>query len=542
MNIKTNKKLIFIMIIVAFFIMLFNFKVYAADTAFSLDKESMDIPLNGKRFLSSSGGSGTITWKSSDTSVATVENGTVQGLKIGTATITATRGTETASCEVSVVYSMLSIGGNEGEYVSKVNLILGEHDSEKLTAKVSDNNSEKITNASVMWKSSDTSIVTVNSTSGEIKAVKPGTATITATAAGVSDTCEVTVYAGPTFTDFSNAKYETMINWKEETLKISGINPDEDMADYYYIITFNNAKPNIVTTSNGMINIKETGDIIEDFSVNKDNNYIYTREISKYAELNQDLFLWVLQEKKLPEYYYNTAGNSVVYSTKFLVEGKKLERAELPPLNLILQTFNIGYWDSTIDDVTDNYTHIKFNFPTDTEKRKFTLKIGKVTDNSILSKIQNGNYEGITELLAYAKSHDSIYSQNLTTTNTAYFRSDTALFDGRKLLEDDAYYYIYVDFDNENGKYCPIEGVTLAQAYLSSINNNWDLWAYTSSDFSWDNLTPSSGELKPNNDSTTATTPIPQTGETFIILISSIVLIIVSIISFKRFKYLRDVK
>lgn len=547
MKILSNKKLIFMIIIAISFITLFNFKVYAEETAFSLDKESANVNLNGSCFLSYSGGTGTVTWESSDTSIATVENGTVKALKIGTVTITATRGTETDSCEINVVYSMLTIGGNAGKSVSTVNLILGEHDSEKLIAKVDDGNYKEVTNASVSWKSSDANIVSVDSTSGEIKAVKPGTATITATAAGVSDTCEVTVYEAPKFTDFSNAKYETSLNWDTETLKITGITPSDGLYNsYYYIITPDNKKPTIVKNKSGALDQEETSDF-ENLSKNTEENYMYTRKISKYAELNQDLYLWILQEEKLASYYFNESGDSIYYSTKFIVEGKKIERAELPQLNLILQTLNIGCWDGTTSEEKDSFTYIHFNFPTDTENRKFTLKIGKVTDSAILSKIQKNDYEGIKDLLTYAKSHDAIYSQELTTTNTAYFRSDNALFDGKKLLEKNAYYYIYAEFDDENGKYYPIEGVTLAQAWISSENNMWNLLGFTSSDFNWDNLTPSDSnskdsDVKTTNDPTTAPDPIPQTGETVVILITAIILIVVSIISFKRFKHLRDVK
>ena len=541
MNSNIKIQITFIIFIAILMLSLFNIKVYAEDT-FSLEKESINVNLNGTAYLYYSGGSGSITWTSSDSSIATVDNGTVTGLKIGTATITATRGSETASCTVNVVYNSLTIGGNQGNNVGSVNLILGEHESETLIAKVEDIKFTEVSNPNVTWTSSNTSIVTVDNSTGTITGVKAGTATITATAAGVSDTCEVTVYDTPIFTDFSNAKYETTLNWTTETLQITGIKPNTDnYTNYYYMITSNSSKPNIVMKSNGKVDLENTSNSLESFIVNSDENYIYTRNISKYAELNQDLYIWILQETKLGNSYYDTNGNYVSYSTKFVVEGKKITRAELPKLNLILQTFNIGYWNSTTSNESDNYTHINFNFPSDTENRKFTIKIGKVTDSSILSKIQNNDYAGITELLTYAKSHDSIYSQTLTTTSTAYFRSDTTLFDGNKLLENKAYYYIYIEFDDENGKYYPIEGVTLGQAWLFSTSVSWDLWAYTSSDFQWDNLssTPTDTTEK-KEDTTVASGKLPMTGiEVGLVLI--IILIGGSLFTYFKYNKLKGI-
>ena len=54
-----------------------------------------------------------------------------------------------------------------------------------------------------------------------------------------------------------------------------------------------------------------------------------------HIKLNQELYLWVIQEVKLDKYYYN-GENTIHYSTKFVVEGEKLTRPELPQLNLVL--------------------------------------------------------------------------------------------------------------------------------------------------------------------------------------------------------------
>lgn len=538
-----KSKYLIITIILIALITIFNGKVYAETSKFSFDKESVDVTLNGTKYISYTGGTGSITWSSSDTSIATVNNGVVKGLKIGETTITAKRGEETASCKVKVIYNSLQIGGNESKNVSKVNLILNEHDTENLYATVKDNEYKEVSNAQIKWTSSDSTIVTVDSNSGKIKAVKAGTATITATAAGVTDSCEVTVYNAPEFTDFTNAKYETSLNGYLENLKISGITPKDSIGyNYYFMITPNSTKPELAT-KHGQLDQDTMKGKFGNLSVNAKENYIYTRKLSEYSELNQKLYLWVIQETKLGNTYYNTEGSYTNYSTKFVVEAKEIKRTTLPQLNLILQKFSIGHWTSSTSNETGNYTYINFNFPSSTENRKFTLKIGKITNTTILNKIKNNDYSGITELLTYAKNNNSIYSKELTTTSTAYFRSDEALFDGNKLLENKAYYYIYVQFDDENGKYYPIEGITLGQAWLSTSSSSWDLWAYTSSDFKWENLnstyTPSDNKTE---DSTVASGSLPKAGKNIIMLSCLISVAIIGIVTYKKYNTYKDIK
>ena len=179
-------------------------------------------------------------------------------------------------------------------------------------------------------------------------------------------------------------------------------------------------------------------------------------------------------------------------------------------MNLILKSFNIGSWKGESD--TDAYTYINFKFPSAVENRKFKIKIGKVTDNAILQKIHNGDYSGITELLTYAKNNNAIYTQDLVTTRENYFSTENALFEGNNLLEHKAFYYIYVQFDDENGKYYPIEGVTLGQAWIS--DNYWDLWAYTSENIEWNNLSSTP------KDDTLAKEELPDTGTAVMLAIS----------------------
>lgn len=535
------KKCSIILIVLLFFLGL-GHKVQA-DTPFSLDKESIDVKLNGTGVISFSGGTGSITWNSKDPSIATVENGLIRGKKIGETIITATRGTETATCTVKVIYSSIQIGANQGTNASKISLILNEHNTENLFASVKDFNYNNIDNAVVNWKSSDNSVVTVDA-NGKINAIKSGTSTITAESTGVIDTCEVTVYEAPDFTDFKNAKYETDLEFNTETLKISGISPKDDSKNlYYYIITSNNTKPELILTKNGSIDTESMKGKIELLLANTEENYLYARNLSKYEELKSDMYIWVIQEAPLQDSYYDESGNIVSKTTMFLTEAKKLDRTSLPPLNLILQSFNIGSFTSSTNIDDSKFTYLRFNFPTATENRKFNLKIGKITDNNILTKIKNNDYTGITDLLSYAKNNKAVYSSELTTVDKAYFRSDEVLFDGNNLLENKAYYYIYAQFNDENGKYYPIEGVTLGQAWKSTINDSWDLWAYTSKDFNWDNLTAT---YTPTNvgpgDSTTVPGVLPYTGIDLIIASSVLILIsILGIVFYKKYNNYKDV-
>ena len=528
---KTIKKLIFILLIFALLLIGMSTIIKAEEVdieqlmgEFRLIDNEATIKVNGIKSLwyENKPTGETIIWKSSNPDVATVEDGIVAGVSVGTATITATAGEQTATCEVTVVYGYLSIRLNSGDSISSTNLVLGEHLTETLIAKVEDNYSQEVQNAVVTWKSSNPGVATIDDT-GKVTAVSAGTTTITAEAAGVSDTCEITVAAAPVFTDFSNAKYELLFDIDVD-LKITGVTPIENN-EYYYIITSNNTKPTISTTTWGSLDIENTAGV-DWLSCNIEEKYIYDRNLDKYVELNQDLYIWIIEEVDLGVSYTENGENYISSTTKFVVEGQKLTRPELPQLNLILKSLSI--WGG--DKETEESTYISFRFPSATENRKFKLKIGKVTDKSILQKIQNNDYSGITALLQYAKNNQAIYTADLTTTSENYYRNDKALFDGVKLLEDRAYYYIYVEFEDEEGKYYPIEGVTLGQAWISDSKEYWDLWAYTEEDFEWNNLSSSYTEEEKDDvkeevkDETVAKDNLPNTGNRMVVIISILAL------------------
>ncbi len=131
-----------------------------------------------------------VSWKSSNTSVATVDaSGTVKAVKAGTAMVTATAGGKSASVKVTVASGYVAVSSVS---ISGGSFSLKAGASRKLSATVAPSNA---TDRAVSWKSSNTSVATVDA-SGTVKAVKAGTATITATAGGKSASVTVTVTAG----------------------------------------------------------------------------------------------------------------------------------------------------------------------------------------------------------------------------------------------------------------------------------------------------------------------------------------------------------
>ena len=128
----------------------------------------------------------TLTWSSSNTSVATVFYGVVEAVGFGTATITAkSNNGKTASCTVTV--NPIAVTGVS---LNKTSLsFTGTGSSQTLTATVSPSNA---TNKTLTWSSSNTSVATVSN--GVVKAVGFGTATITAKSNnGKTASCSVTV-------------------------------------------------------------------------------------------------------------------------------------------------------------------------------------------------------------------------------------------------------------------------------------------------------------------------------------------------------------
>ena len=160
-------------------------------TGISLNTSSMTMKVGETKALSatvapSNATDKTVTWISSNTSVATVDsNGKVNAKSAGSATISATAGSFTANCSVTVVVPVVSVSLNKTE------LTLEKGKNATLTATINPSNA---TDKTVTWKSSNTAIATVDQ-NGKVTAVEVGSAVITVTTNDGSKTatCSVTV-------------------------------------------------------------------------------------------------------------------------------------------------------------------------------------------------------------------------------------------------------------------------------------------------------------------------------------------------------------
>ena len=187
----------------------------------------------------------TVTWTTSDATVATVDDGVVTSLKVGSATITAKAGDETATCEITIVPTpVTSIS------LDKTTASLKAGETATLTATV---NPSDATDKTVTWSTSDAAVATVDD--GVVTAKKVGTATITAKAGDKTATCEITVVATPV-TNISLNQTSASLKAGETVTLSATVSPD-DATDK--TVTWATTDATVATVDNGVVTAKKVG-------------------------------------------------------------------------------------------------------------------------------------------------------------------------------------------------------------------------------------------------------------------------------------------
>ena len=148
----------------------------------------------------------TVSWSSSNSAVAKVSGGTITGLKVGTATITANCNGKTATCKVTVSNPYTTQPTTRTIALNSISLSrtsVALNPGKWTTLSVYYNPSNTTVSKTVSWSSSNTAVAKVSG--GTITAVKAGTATITANCNGKKATCKVTVQPAEKYRNVSEA-------------------------------------------------------------------------------------------------------------------------------------------------------------------------------------------------------------------------------------------------------------------------------------------------------------------------------------------------
>jgi len=197
-----------------------------AVTGVSLNKQETYIVVGGEEPLyvniePSTATNTTVTWNSSDESIATVsENGVVTAVKAGTATITVTTddGGYKDECTVTVSNYAVSV---KGISINEPPDSLVVYSTETLSVTITPYNA---THQIITWRSSDDNIVTV-SEGGVITAKNVGTATITITTDDGGYHAECTVTVKPKVITFTVGTIEA------QTYTVNAIEPTVTVKD-----------------------------------------------------------------------------------------------------------------------------------------------------------------------------------------------------------------------------------------------------------------------------------------------------------------------
>lgn len=190
-----------------------------------------------------------VTWESSNTSVATVSTtGLVTAVAQGTATITAKSNldnTKSGSCAVTVNAPATPIPVTSIA-LNKTSAAVSISGTETLT--VSYTPSDANTGLGITWSSSDPTVATVNN--GVVTGIKAGTATITATSeGGKTATCAVTVQA-VAVTDVTLAPTIASVRVNNTTSLTATVQP-ANATDKS--LTWSSSNPAVATVNNGTV-------------------------------------------------------------------------------------------------------------------------------------------------------------------------------------------------------------------------------------------------------------------------------------------------
>ncbi|MBR5700386.1 MAG: Ig-like domain-containing protein [Bacteroidales bacterium] len=223
-------------------------------TSVSLDREEASVHLGNTLTLTATvrpdnATDKTVTWGSSNTSVATVDGGVVTPHKEGFTIITAKAGDRVASCEVTVLSPSVPVGSIT---LNKNELELELEQTFTLIATILPENADVRT---ATWSSSAPAVASV--VDGVVSALTVGNAVITASADGKKAECRVTVkpkFYAPESVSLDRQYASLSVG---ETLTLTATVYPDYASDK--TVTWTSSDPNVATVSDGVVQAAAKG-------------------------------------------------------------------------------------------------------------------------------------------------------------------------------------------------------------------------------------------------------------------------------------------
>ncbi len=345
----------------------------STDSSVKLSVSSKSI-FTGNRFAITATASGSVSWSSSNTCVATVDSrGVVTAKSAGSATITAKSGSHSATCKITVK-------SGSSVNISNSNVNLPWQKSMLL----------KSSTSGVSWSSSNTKIATVKN--GVVDTVGKGYVTITASTSYGAATCLIHVmpresvrfcYASP-----NSAPLNSSVSFKAIT--------DTDRVGVYFVVTNGSTSYKVTATS----------------KVKDGNSYIWTgkQKLSKSGKWSVKAY----SKFKTESQYYTTAGGGegevFVTSTTDKTTTVCAERRASDEVIKLIANYEGFLSKVTADSITTDPT----------------LGYGKV----VISGEQF--YNNITSNEAYAYLCQTVNKGGYTTTTNSYLVNNGIKFNQRQ--------------------------------------------------------------------------------------------------------------
>ena len=189
----------------------------------------------------------TVTWTTSASDIALVDNGKVTAIAPGEAIITVASGGKSATCKVTVSQKVIPV---ESVQLDKETLELTEGESASLNVIIAPDNA---TDKKTTWSSSEPSVASVEN--GIVHALKEGNANIIAQVSDISAICAVSVKKKLIPTESIELDQTFVALLKNESVTLNPTIRPENATDE---ISWSTDTPGIVSIDNGVI--KAIGD------------------------------------------------------------------------------------------------------------------------------------------------------------------------------------------------------------------------------------------------------------------------------------------